>query len=866
MNHVNVLGLAIDWAEAIAGAIDDPESRPAGFAEPHYPVSPHVTVSRDQGLYVYHLADDQLGQGSSLGNARAWAETKGTGDMLGLYSIEAGMRVLGGTSVTYQLPFSDLSSPLLPALEGQQAQYSRLARVMPTAPGAIHLHPAYQQREFVIGDGLHVLETFFVPRTGMDDPAAIHMVVSFKNRTPHPLAIIVVASVDLRGATEHDIVADFDRHRRAIVAHNASSPDWVRVFGSDLHPEHYLATTDEEIAYNPDRPLPDRVGETGDLTAALQFDLLLLPRQHRKVRLTAAFSPHGREVALQAFDTAQRHQHVLRDTIRHYASVLQTAAVDMPDALLTQGVQWAKACLLRPVSTYCVGSGVTNDPGRSNRLVGRDTAWYVHGCDFVLPRLGCAMLRAFAQHQRVDGLIMEYIDGCTGEIEDHGFNINDNTPLFVMAVAHHVQTTGHPECLRDLYEPARRAGEAMLRARNDRGLVMCTARGVGTDGICGWRNVMQTERLTGAVTEVNAESYAALRALADLALARGDAEESERYRREAEELRRNINAHLLDEVTGLYVRNIDPDGRVFTQATIDLVFPMICGVVDPPIARRITMRLAAPDFMTPGGIRALPSENPRYDPSFEYGLLGGVWPGATWWYAMGSAQTNPRVMAESLHRSYWHYVSDPRVYNTVPGQFSEWSDGQTLVNRGMRLSPWEAPRFLWATLQGAVGLQIAGDRPGLEPHLPPDWQWLRVANLPFRNERLSFFLTRQGKELHLYTCAPFDGDLVQHHYEEELPHGVEAITTGVSLTVFQRDGEILICAGNSLETPALGPFLAHHALRAGRRYRIQRLSNAELAWKDLGSLDGDELQRVNVRLDALGYALYTFKQEPAHLV
>src|ERR671922_3094545 len=99
LQRTKLVGFALDWAEALAGAVDDPEARPAGFAEPHYQVSPQVTVSRDHGLYVYHVADDQLGQGSSLGNARAWAETKGTGDMLSLFSIEAGLRVLGGLSL-----------------------------------------------------------------------------------------------------------------------------------------------------------------------------------------------------------------------------------------------------------------------------------------------------------------------------------------------------------------------------------------------------------------------------------------------------------------------------------------------------------------------------------------------------------------------------------------------------------------------------------------------------------------------------------------------------------------------------------------------------------------------------------------------
>src|SRR5919198_6640878 len=108
----------------------------------------------------------------------------------------------------------------------------------------------------------------------------------------------------------------------------------------------------------------------------------------------------------------------------------------------------------------------------------------IHGCDFVIPEPACSMLRAFAEHQRADGLIAEYIDGHTGQAEDHGFNINDNTPLFVMAVGHHARVTGHQDCLQAFYEPARRAGEAILRARDERGLVSCTADGIGITGIC----------------------------------------------------------------------------------------------------------------------------------------------------------------------------------------------------------------------------------------------------------------------------------------------------------------------------------------------------------------------------------------------
>src|ERR1051326_6447798 len=119
---------------------------------------------------------------------------------------------------------------------------------MPTAQGLIHLHPAYQQREFVIGDGLHVLETFFLPRAGLDDPAVANAVIALKNRTPHPIGITIVVSMGLRGDTPRDIVARYDSKRGAIVACNESHPDWVRVFGNAEDPDGYWVTTREEEA------------------------------------------------------------------------------------------------------------------------------------------------------------------------------------------------------------------------------------------------------------------------------------------------------------------------------------------------------------------------------------------------------------------------------------------------------------------------------------------------------------------------------------------------------------------------------------------------------------------------------------------
>lgn len=858
---MSITGKIIDWVEVLADLIDDPESRPAGYAEPHYAVSETVTISRDQGVYVYHLPDDQLGQGSSLGNARAWAETKGNGDMLSLFSIDAGTKVFGGLSVTYLLPFSNLSTYGKPMPKDSKDERDHFTRAMPSASGSIHLHPAYQQREFVIGDGLHILETFFLPCISEDDPAAAYEVVSFVNRTPHPIGITAVVSVGLRGQTDIDLHADYDSSRNAIIAWNESNPDWVRVFGSMDGLKGYWATTDQEGAYSPRKPLPSKTRECGDLTGALQFDLLILPGQHKKIKTALAFSAAGRKNALKAYDWAASHSRALKETIDYYQWILCDSIVEMPDDLLTQGVQWAKACLVRPISHYNVGLAVTNDPGRSNNLVTRDTAWYTHGCDFVNPQWSCEMLDVLSRHQRQDGLMPEYMNGNTGKTQDYDMNINDGTPLYVMAVAHHIKTTGHWNCLRHLYDSAHKATDHILKQRDENGLIKCTATGIGPKAFCGWRNVLENEQLTGVITEINAECYGALIAMADLAELRGYFGDAQRYRNHAEQLKSDINKHLINPDNGLYYLNIDLRGNRITQVTCDQIFPLIFGIAERETEKIVIARLAEHDFMTPGGIRVLPSENPQYDPAFQAGCMGGVWPGVTWWYAMSSAHSDPRIMAESLHNAYHHYLVDPKVYNTVPGQFSEWSDGQTLVNRGMRLSPWDSPRFLWAAIEGLAGIKVGLNGISLHPQIPSEWQWLRIHNVIYQDGKLSYFLTRESDGLHVYTPNRFGCEFEQHNYDEAIPGGAEIITTGICTTAYRKGSETLICLGNSLPQPAAGPFLTHHALDSGKRYQIQSLGSHLPHWENMGVRKGSELQRIIVRIEKQGYALYKFTEK-----
>jgi len=185
------------------------------------------------------------------------------------------------------------------------------------------------------------------------------------------------------------------------------------------------------------------------------------------------------------------------------------------------------------------------------------------------------------------------------------------------------------------------------------------------------------------------------------------------------------------------------------------VFPVMFGVAAPSVAYRVISRLNNPDFQTEAGLRTVSRLSPDYTPYGYVGLSGGVWPGLSFWYAFAASKIYPDAMAHNLECGYAQYLRDPRIYNTVPGQFSEWFDGESLVNRGMRLSPWEPPRYLWAAVEGACGLNVSEgpDRYSVDPLMPSGWRWLAVRQIPLRGGKLSYFIARDDEGLRVFATS-----------------------------------------------------------------------------------------------------------------
>jgi hypothetical protein len=153
------------------------------------------------------------------------------------------------------------------------------------------------------------------------------------------------------------------------------------------------------------------------------------------------------------------------------------------------------------------------------------------------------------------------------------------------------------------------------------------------------------------------------------------------------------------------------------------------------------------DFTTPIGLRTISTADGWYFPSHGFGLLGGIWPDLTLWFAVALARNGAHREAAHWLEAVYETMEGGAARNTVPGQFAEWFDGGSLTNRGMYLSPWTSAKYLWAvaeTVCGLDGYRTSG-RPHIAPLLPADWTWTAAVRVHWGGRRHSYVIDAERK-------------------------------------------------------------------------------------------------------------------------
>jgi hypothetical protein len=796
---------------------------------------PLGTGTRDA---YYDVADTELPSGSTLGGPKCVLIIKATGAIETIYASDYGKSAIGTMLVHHWDAETGIA--------------------LTAMPGHFRIHPEHQEHFFRLSNGIEVHEDIFVlsgaPAGDRVDPPAAYYHVELVNPTDRAIAMDSYLFAQLRGTTERNVASAFDVERNALVAWNVSDASFVRTIACSDPATSWETTMDHGkavVTTSPGSLTNAVVSPATDPFGVLHHRRTLAPGERVHRTYIVSFSLTGDDDARALVATLPSAADALAATHAYYHAILSRSVVLTPDPFVNGGVLWAKANMLRTMLKAPTGWSFVNDPTRSNNSVARDTAWFGFGADYITPDFAEASLLWYAEHLEPNGMVVEYYDIRNGTTADYGLNINDNTPLLILALWHHYNATESRAFLERVYQPARRAAEYLLSQRDERGLVWCTSDKTSDWGIIGWRNVIADYMLSGAVTEVNAECYSALRTAAHMAHTLGIDADAAHFDAEAAALQSAINTHLFDPRTKLYYLNIETDGVPRSDVTSDLVFPVMFNVCDGDVAAGIISRLSVEEFWTDGGMRTVPRNSPHYGPIHGYGLLGGVWTGVAFWYAFAAARFNPEFVAFALSSGFRHYSRDPRGRNTVPGQFSEWLHGETLANQGMMLSPWLPPRYLWAAIEGMGGLDLSGRTPSIEPHLAADWKWMGVRDVLVGGRRLTWIAARVP-ELSLFTNVPFTSTLPTEQYSHDISDRI-AIEGNAAVAIALRDDDrVLIFVGNTADRSITT--YVRLDLGSDRAFAVREFNSFRGAWIDGGTLSCDELARGHaLQIDSRGF-------------
>jgi len=705
-------------------------------------VGPTFDAQRNE-FSAYVLREEETPFGLTLGNFKTFATSTPKGGIRGLWDADTDQIIFGAHQVAYR-----------PG-DGETLFPQQIVRELTFLPYA-------QIAEFAIAPDLHVSEAFYVPHGPQHD-----RLVSFVIDITVHNAGSTVASVRLfpwalligqrfYGEPEKQVRASAgERFIRSF----GEESGWVRWWGGSRTPDAVVVGLREQTLLKGMKNGTLLGGEhLGEVTphlaefsssrifGAFEYRIEIGSGQRESLRLAVVFHKDGDDRSKPVLEQLLRDPDALPATERYYAEKLADARLFTPSPVINRGVVWAKTNMLRVVKEYPQGWGSTNSPP-SDILVSRDTSWFVHGYDYFMPQFSRDAIELFNRFLEPSGQVVEYVRGVNGYKTAYDLNINDDTPLHIIAILHHYNATLDDAWLRGVFPLVVKIADYMLTQRDANGLIFCRAGGVDMFGITSWRNIIPYYTLDGAVTEINAEAYFALEASARLAAVVGDVDVWERFSREASALRAAMLAKLYNADTSAFVLNYDKEDNYQDNFTADEVFPVLFEVAEPAARRAILKRLGEPDFTTAVGLRTISTADAWYFPSHGFGLLGGIWPDLTLWFAVALARNGNHAEATHWLEAIYQTMEAGAPRNTVPGQFAEWFDGGSLTNRGMYLSPWTGAKYLWAvaeTVCGLDGYRTSG-RPHLAPLLPADWTWTAAVRVHWGGRRHSYVVDAERK-------------------------------------------------------------------------------------------------------------------------
>jgi glycogen debranching enzyme len=557
-----------------------------------------------------------------------------------------------------------------------------------------------------------------------------------------------------------------------------------------------------------------------------------------------------------------------RRRVAHADSLRATQlSLHSPDSLLDRAVEYAKVNL--DESFVCnpdLGCGLVAGYGLSGGATDRPGFGWFFGGDAAInsfamtgvgqgPLVREGALRFYARYQRADGKITHEISQSAGKIDWFGaypyaFYHGDTSPFWILAFGEYWRQTGDTALLRELWPNLRKAfAWSRSTDTNGDGLMENTVAGAGALEV--------GDLQVGIVSEVYMSGVwaAALDRFARMAQALGEPALADSARAIRATAVRTLESKLWLPALRQYAFAILEGGRINENLTAWAATAMAFDTFDRTRGAEMAARIASTNIMTDWGARPLSATSPLFDP-LHYNN-GAVWPFVTGWVSLAQYRYhNPlagKFALDAIARTGFDHslgrnpeVISGRLYKpldtAVPQQFFATS---------MVLTP---------LIRGLLGLDVdvPAGRVTLAPHLPPEWDSVRVDNVPVGQGVLSISLRRQAGRISAAVARRGPaGPPVELVFSPALPlgarpaPGIEADRTpgdvhGTVRGPLADSGryEVPFTGGWSIVPPAMRPAIGDRS--AAPRVLSERLS-------------GDGAERYTVALEGLAGRTYRFR-------
>ncbi|MGZ8244343.1 amylo-alpha-1,6-glucosidase [Methylomagnum sp.] len=336
----------------------------------------------------------------------------------------------------------------------------------------------------------------------------------------------------------------------------------------------------------------------------------------------------------------------------------------------------------------------------------------------------------------------------------------DATPLFVILAGHYYRRTSDRDFIRTIWPNIERAlawidnygdsdgdGFVEYARHSENGLVQQ-----------GWKDsndsVFHADGTLAhgpiALCEVQGYVYKAKLLAAELGDALSRPDQAQRWRHDAERLRRRFNEAFWVEELGTYALALDGDKRPCKVRASNAGHTLFSGIADPAYARRVTDTLMAKESFSGWGVRTVAESESRYNPMAYHN--GSIWPHDNGMVAFGMARYGFKQEAMAVLTGFFEssiFLELHRLpelfcgFTRMPGQ------GPTLYPVACSPQAW-ASSAVFQMVQACLGLTFSVDKPQVRfyhPQLPAYIDWMRIEGLCFGDGLIDLVLRRHANDV-----------------------------------------------------------------------------------------------------------------------